>query len=211
LSLARANGIHANDVFEVNASKQSNRVSAFVTGIGGTERIVLNDNLLRRVSPQGIMAVMGHEMGHYVMHHILNSLLFLTILAAVFFLILKWALEYAIAHWGPSFRIRGISDSAVLPLALFIVLTLDFIATPIENTWTRTEESEADMYGLNAARQPDGEAEVDLLLGEYRKLDPGPLEEFVFYDHPSGRSRIYTAMRWKAENLLHAESLFHER
>ena len=61
-------------------------------------------------------------------------------------------------------------------------------------------EYEADMYGLNAARQPDGEANVDLLLGEYRKLDPGPIEEFVFYDHPSGRTRITAAMRWKAEH-----------
>ena len=40
------------------------------------------------------------------------------------------------------------------------------------------------MYGLNAARQPDGEAEADLLLGEYRKMDPGPLEEMIFFDHP---------------------------
>ena len=41
------------------------------------------------------------------------------------------------------------------------------------------------MYALNAAQQPDGEANVDLMLGEYRKLDPGPVEEFVFFDHPS--------------------------
>lgn len=197
LSLARANGIQARDVFEVNASKQSDRVSAFVMGLGATERIVLNDNLLRRISPEGVMSVMGHEMGHYVMHHILNTLLFLAILATVFFLLLRWILQSTLPRWG----IRGLTDPAVLPWALLILLTLDFIATPLENSWTRTEEAEADMYGLNAARQPDGEAEVDLLLGEYRKLNPGPLEEFVFYDHPSGRARIYMAMRWKGENL----------
>lgn len=56
------------------------------------------------------------------------------------------------------------------------------------------------MYGLNAARQPDGEANVDLMLGKYRKLDPGQVEEFVFFDHPSGRTRITAAMRWKAEH-----------
>ncbi len=64
------------------------------------------------------------------------------------------------------------------------------------------------MYGINAPlRQPDGEAEVDLLLGEYRKLDPGPLEEILFFDHPAGRTRIYAAMRWKAENLSEDASL----
>jgi STE24 endopeptidase len=61
------------------------------------------------------------------------------------------------------------------------------------------------LYGLNAARQPDGEAEADLLLGEYRKLDPGAAEEWIFFDHPSGRTRIFAAMRWKAENLASVE------
>jgi STE24 endopeptidase len=75
-----------------------------------------------------------------------------------------------------------------------------FFMTPVTNTITRNMEYEADMYGLNAAQQPDGEANVDMLLGEYRKLDPGPIEEFLFYDHPSGRTRITAAMRWKAEH-----------
>jgi len=47
-------------------------------------------------------------------------------------------------------------------------------------------EYEADLYGINASQQPDGEAEVDLMLGEYRKMDPGPIEEFIFFDHPAG-------------------------
>ncbi len=55
------------------------------------------------------------------------------------------------------------------------------------------------MFGLNAARQPNGFAEAALLLGDYRKLHPGRLEEMIFFDHPSGYTRIYTAMRWKAE------------
>jgi len=71
----------------------------------------------------------------------------------------------------------------------------------VVNTIIRVQEVEADLYGLNAARQPDGEAEVALKLGEYRKLSPGPWEEAIFFDHPSGRSRILMAMRWKAENL----------
>ena len=70
LSLARANEIPATDVYEVDASKQSKRVSANVSGLLGTERITLNDNLLARCSPQALLATMGHEMGHYVLHHI---------------------------------------------------------------------------------------------------------------------------------------------
>ena len=63
----------------------------------------------------------------------------------------------------------------------------------------RQAEAEADNFGLNAARQPDGMAQVALKLGDYRKLNPGPLEELVFFDHPSGRARIHMAMQWKAE------------
>ena len=201
LSLARANGIPATDVYEMDASKQSKRVSANVSGFLGTERITLNDNLLARCSPQAILSTMGHEMGHYVLHHIYNSVIFLTIVIAVMFWVLRNGMEKALVHWGERWRLRGVSDVAALPLAVLILSILGFLFTPIGNSFTRQQEYEADMYGLNAARQPDGEAEVDLLLGEYRKMDPGPLEEMIFFDHPSGRTRIYAAMRWKAQNL----------
>jgi STE24 endopeptidase len=201
LSLARANGIAVSDVYEVNASRQSKRVSANVSGFLGTERITLNDNLLNRCSPEAIMATMGHEIGHYVMHHILTGVMFSFIAILVMFVLLRWALERALGQWGIRWQIRGIEDIAVLPLAMLILSSLSFLFMPVANTFSRMQEYEADLYGLNASRQPDGEAEVDLLLGEYRKLDPGPVEEFIFFDHPSGRGRIYAAMRWKAENL----------
>lgn len=201
LSLARANGIPATDVYEMDASKQSNRVSANVSGFLGTERITLNDNLLNRCSPEAIMTTMGHEMGHYVLHHIPNGLLFFFIVIAAMFSILRKGIDHSLARWGTHWQIRDVSDPAVLPLAVLILSAVSFLFTPLGNTFTRTQEYEADIFGLDAARQPDGEAEVDLLLGEYRKLDPSPLEEFVFFDHPSGRTRIYAAMRWKAENL----------
>lgn len=201
LSLAHANGIPATDVYEVNASRQSKRVSANVSGILATERITLNDNLLNRCSPQAILAVMGHEMGHYVLHHIYNGVIFASIGVAVMFTLLRWGTAWALFRWGTRWQVHGIADVAVLPLVVFILSILSFLFTPIGNTVTRTQEYEADIFGLNASRQPDGEAEADLLLGEYRKLDPTPLEEFIFFDHPSGRTRIYAAMRWKAENL----------
>lgn len=102
---------------------------------------------------------------------------------------------------GGGWDVRGITDIAVLPLAVIVLSLFSFLMTPVINSITRTMEFEADMYGLNAARQPDGEANVDMLLGEYRKLDPGRVEEFIFFDHPSGRTRITAAMRRKAEHL----------
>jgi STE24 endopeptidase len=201
LSLARANGIPATDVYEVNASRQSKRVSANVSGFAGTERITLNDNLLRRVSPAGVLSTMGHEMGHYVLHHIVNGILFGLIVSAAVLTTLRACLYWLLRRWGERWGIAGPRDVAVLPVALLVLSIWNLLFTPIGNTFTRTQEYEADLYGLNAARQPDGEAEVDLLLGEYRKLSPTRLEEFIFFDHPSGRTRIYAAMRWKQENL----------
>jgi STE24 endopeptidase len=201
LSLARQNGIPASVVYQMDASRQSNRVSANVSGFLGTERITLNDNLLRRCSPQAILAVMGHEMGHYVMNHVYKAVMEMGILVVAWFAALRWLLDWSLARWGQRWAIRGAGDVAVLPLAMMILSLLGFLATPIQNTLTRTQEYEADIFGLNTTRQPDGEAEADLLLGEYRKMEPGPIEEFIFYDHPSGRTRIYAAMRWKAENL----------
>jgi STE24 endopeptidase len=201
LRLARQNGIPAKNVYQVDASRQSKRVSANVSGFLGTERITLNDNLLRRCSPQAIMAVMGHEMGHYVLNHVYKGLADMIIIVVVFFACLRWALLRSLARWGERWGVRGLGDPAVLPLAALILSLLFFVLTPVTNTLSRTDEYEADMFGLNTARQPDGFAEDALLLGEYRKLEPGPMEEFIFFDHPSGRTRIYSAMRWKAENL----------
>ena len=200
LSMARANGIPATDVYEFDASRQSNRVSANVSGFAGTLRISLNDNLLKRCTLPEIETTMGHEMGHYVLNHADKGLVMTGVLIVIGFAFLNWGIKYSLARWGEKWDVRGISDVAVLPLAVIVLSFYFLLLTPVTNTISRTMEYEADMYGLNAAQQPDGEANVDMLLGEYRKLDPGPVEEFIFFDHPSGRTRITAAMRWKAEH-----------
>ena len=201
LSMARANDIPAKNVYQMDASKQTTRMSANVSGLGSTLRITLNDNLLRRGSPDEIQSVMGHEMGHYVLNHVYKGLEFLLIVIVVGFALLRWSLQWCLARWGEKWQIRGIGDPAVLPLVVLLGSIFFFILTPVMNTETRTMEHEADMFGLNASRQPDGFAQAAIHLGEYRKMKPGPVEEWVFFDHPSGYNRIRDAMRWKAENL----------
>jgi STE24 endopeptidase len=201
LSMARANGIPATNVYEFDASQQSNRVSANVSGFANTLRISLNDNLIKRCTLPEIETTMGHEMGHYVLNHEYKGLVMVGIVIVIGFAFLNWGINFALARWGEKWGVHGITDVAVLPLASIVLSIYFLLMTPVTNTITRTMEFEADMYGLNTARQPDGEANVDMLLGEYRKLDPSPLEEFIFFDHPSGRTRITAAMRWKAEHL----------
>jgi STE24 endopeptidase len=200
LSMARASGIPASDVYEFDASRQSNRISANVSGFAGTLRISLNDNLLKRCTLPEIETTMGHEMGHYVLNHAYKGLVMYGVLIVIGFAFLNWGINYGLARWGAQWGVRGVSDVAVLPWAVIVFSFYLLLVTPITNTISRTMEYEADLYGLNVAGQPDGEANVDMLLGEYRKLDPVPIEEFIFYDHPSGRTRITAAMRWKAEH-----------
>ena len=201
LSLARANEIPATDVYWFDASKQTTRISANVSGMFGTTRISMNDNLMNRGSPSEIKAVLGHEMGHYVLNHVYTGIVFFGVIIFIGFAFVRWGFDWAERHWGARWGIRGVEDVAGLPLIIALFTIFMFVLTPVNNTITRSIEAQADAFGLNAARQPDGFAWAALHLSEYRKMQPGPVEEFIFFDHPSGWNRIHRAMIWKAENI----------
>jgi STE24 endopeptidase len=201
LTMARANEIPVTQVFEVDASRQTNRVSANVAGFLGTTRIALNDNLLKQCTLPEIREVMAHEMGHYVLNHGAKLVLYVGIFFLVAFAAAKKLFDVAVRRWGERWGVRGIADPAGLPLLSLIFGTVFFLLTPASNTAIRVTEREADAFSINTAREPEGMAMVALKLGVYRKLDPTPLEEFIFFDHPSGRARIRMAMDWKAAHL----------
>src|SRR5881398_994899 len=206
LAMARANEIPVKQVFEVDASRQTTRVSANVSGFLGTTRIALNDNLLKQCTLPEIRMVMAHEMGHYVLNHGAKLLTDFGIFILIGFAVARVLFDAAVRRWGDKWGVRGIADQAGLPLLALIFSTLFFVATPLLNTATRITEREADAFGINTSREPNGMAKVALKLGAYRKLAPTPLEEFIFFDHPSGRARIRMAMDWKAAHLPAGES-----
>lgn len=200
LSLARANGVPADNVWQFDASRQSTRINANVSGIGGTMRISLNDNLLERGTREEIEAVMAHEIAHYVLNHIYKGMLFIAFVALLGFGFVRLTFGRLVERHGERWRVRGLADPAGWPLLVLLFSVFVFVLTPFLNTFIRSTETEADLFALNASRQPDAFASMAVKLAEYRKLDPAPWEEWIFYDHPSGRSRIEMAMRWKAEN-----------
>ena len=200
LAMAHANGVPVQNVYEFDASRQTTKVSANVSGIFGTAAVRLNDNLLRRASLPEIRAVMGHELGHYVMNHVFKMLASFTLMLLAGFLFVKWLMDRLLARYGARWGINaalGAGDVASLPLFAAAFSVFMFFATPLQNTIIRTNEVEADRFGLNLSREPHGMAEAFLKLSEYRKPDPGALEEFVFFDHPSARNRIHDSMRWR--------------
>ena len=203
MSMAHANGIPGDDVYWFDASRQTTRISANVSGAFGTTRISLNDNLLYRTSAEEIEAVMGHEMGHYVLNHGAKLTINFGLVLAFGFAFVAWGFNRAVRRWGQNWDVRDVGDTAGLPLFAALLSVYFFVATPVTNGIIRVHEAEADNYGINVSGQPDGFARVAMRLSEYRKISPGPLERLVFYDHPSGRDRVYRAMLWKS---MHQEN-----
>lgn len=198
LAMAEANNVPADNVYVFNISKQTDRVTANVSGFLGTTRISLSDTLLERMSPEGTKAVMGHELGHYVLGHIYEMLVYLAFIIFFGFTFTHFAYEWLRRKWGDKWGIGKIGDNAGMPLFFACFGVYMFLATPLLNTIIRNNETEADMFGFNAAQEPDGAAEAYMMLAEYRKMQPGKWEEIIFYDHPAGYTRVLNAMKWKA-------------
>ena len=200
LQVARGNGVPVTNVLVVDASRQTTRVSANVAGLGPTARVALNDNLLKTHDDAATVAVMGHEVGHYVLGHIYVGIFAFAAVIVAGFVAVQFGVPALIARY-PGWGVEGITDPAAVAVAMIVFALFFLAATPVTNTITRFQEAQADIFGLNAARAPDGFARSALRLGQYRKMEPGAFEEAVFYDHPSGYTRIHQAMQWKAEHL----------
>ena len=206
VAMARSKNIPAQHIYLFDASKQSKAISANVSGIGPTMRISLNDNLLNRSTPQEVAAVMGHEMGHYVLNHVWWSLAFFSALAALTMFLVSRIAPALIARYGARWGgIRGLGDPASLPVLGILIATFMLIATPITKTMIRVDESQADAFGLDVAQEPDGFASIAMTLSEYRKIEPGPAEEALFFDHPSGATRVRMSMQWKKDHVPGAQ------
>lgn len=201
LALAHANGVPAENVYVFDVSRQSNRITANVSGLFGTTRISLSDTLIENTEPDEVLAVMGHEIGHYALNHLWEMFAIFALILAIGFAFADALFNWANRRFGARWGIAGIGDVAGLPLLMACLSVYFFLATPVMNTVIRSNEAEADIFGLNAAREPDGFATAALRLSSYRKIEPGPLEEWVFFDHPSGHARIFMSMQWKAGQL----------
>lgn len=199
IAMAQANGVPADNVYVYDRSRQTNSISANVSGMFGTTRISLADTLLDRASPEAVRAVMAHEIGHYVLGHTYSILAMMAGLVVIMFAIVHFGFR-ALAkneRWG----IRDIADPAGLPLIMVILSVVGLFTAPIQRNIVYFHEQQADMFGLNAAREPDGFAEAAVLLSEYRKMEPSAVEEWFFYDHPSGWNRVHNSMVWKAHEI----------
>jgi STE24 endopeptidase len=184
-------------MFEMKASEKLNSLNAYVSGFGGSKRVVVWDNTLQHLTTPETLFVFGHEMGHYVLGHIRNSLLWLSLLLLVALFLGSHIVRWTIARWGTKWRIRDTADWASLPLMLLLVAIFSFFSEPVVNSYSRWQEHQADVYGLEITHGivPDSSAAAAhsfQVMGEIGLDEPNPNHfiEFWLFSHPSTSDRL---------------------
>ena len=197
LALAHQAGIEHGRVFEVDASRRTKQVNAYVTGIGGSARIVLWDTLLQRLNEDEVLFVMAHEMGHYAEGHVLLGLALSMLGTGGTLLILDQGMRRLLARTGDSWGLRGKDDLASLPAWMLLGLVLSFLGTPATCAVSRVMEERADAYALRLTHNGRIAASSFIKLSELNLSNPDPpaFIEFWMFSHPPLRKRIQRALQ----------------
>jgi STE24 endopeptidase len=194
VEMAGRAGVPPERVFMYNGSRQSNNFTANAGGVGSTARVAISDVALKNANLDEVRAVTGHEIGHYVLKHTWWGILFFSV-GAIF---LFWLADLLFPRFARLFgSTAAISDPRGVAVLGFIVSLLGFLSAPINNTFSRTLETQADAYSLQTENRPDALSTALVKTAEYRYPRPSKLEEIIFYDHPSVEARVRTAMEWK--------------
>jgi STE24 endopeptidase len=194
-AMARQAGVPADRIFVFDGSRQSNNFTANVAGIGGTARIAISDVAFKGATLDEVKAVTAHEIGHYVSGDVWRGIALVSVLAMASF----WLASRLHGRFARAFRSAApLADPRGLPVVLFMVSAFMLLGLPVLNTFTRMSEARADRHSLETVNLPDGLATALVKTAEYRDPRPNPVQELLFYSHPSVERRVLAAMRWKA-------------
>ena len=191
-SMAEEAGISGSRVFQVDKSDETSKISAFVTGLFGSKRIVLWDTMLDKLEHDEIAFVMGHEMGHYVLNHVWKFIGFFTgVLLALLFIISK-TIGLVIRKFGHKMGFTELSDIASFPLLMFMLSLMMFILSPALNGYSRMNEHDADVFGLDLTHNGNIAASAFAKLANENLSNPSPpaFIEFWLFSHPTLKDRI---------------------
>ena len=199
LALAAEAGIPARHVFQVDKSRQTKKLNAYVSGWGASQRIVLWDTTLQAMKTDEILFVMGHEMGHYRLAHIWKGILFVFALAFGLFYVSAVVMNAVVRRFGDRFGLRELSDIASLPLFAATLTLASMVALPLSNSFDRAIEHEADVFALELTHLNDAGARAFIELGALNRSDPEPsrIVEIFQYTHPPLIERIRFALGYR--------------
>ncbi len=184
-------------IFEMQASDKVNSLNAYVSGFGASKRIVVWDTTIDKLSGPEIMSVFGHELGHYVLGHIRDGM----IVGSLFTLLLLWAgydlIHWMLWRWSAAWRVRDVGDLASAPALLLLFVTFSFLTEPIVNGYSRWQEHQADVYGVEILHKLTPNARAATIhgfqvMGEISLDEPHPNPFIVFwtFTHPPTSDRI---------------------
>ena len=192
LNLAEKAGIEESRVFEVNKSEDTKSLNAYVTGFGGTKRIVLWDTIIERLTEEELLFVMGHEMGHYALGHVWKTILFFSVLILVTLYTIHRTAGWLIARFRNRFGFDRLSDVASLPLILLLFGFYGFLMTPPGLAFSRYQEHESDRFGLEITQNNRAAAKSFVKLQTENLSNPrrGMLMKILRSSHPPLGERI---------------------
>jgi STE24 endopeptidase len=189
---ATRGGLENATILVMDQSTDSKTFGAYVTGLGGTERIVLFDTTLKTLTQPEILFVVGHEMKHYLLKDVWKIVgLYVVIMLVGFFAVDRLA-RMAARRWAGRFGFDDIADPAALPLLLVVFGIVSLVLTPAINAASRNIEHEADRFGLELTH--DNQAAASAFIKRFNEAlgipFPGWLERNFRLDHPSLGDRI---------------------
>lgn len=198
ISLAEGVGIEGSRVYQVDKSKQTRTMNAYVTGLGSTKRIVIWDTLLEKMEEDEVVFVMAHEMGHYVLRHLWKGIAFTAAVSFVLYGLGSIAISAGVRRNGERWGVTGVGDIAILPWALLVATLLGFLSSPVLSAMSRHIEHEADLFALEHTGMGEPGARAFAALAEGAKVDPSPhpLVELWRYSHPPLIDRMRLALSW---------------
>jgi STE24 endopeptidase len=197
--LAARAGITGGKIYEVDKSKQTKEMNAYVNGLGPTKRIVLWDTIIAKMNRNELKFVMAHEMGHYVLHHVWQLVGFLILLLLAVFWVGQRVIEWATRRWGRTWGFLTPHDPAALPLILLVISLFFFFLTPLLNGVSRHMEHQADTFALEMTHLNDAGARAFVKMAEDSKIlpDPPAFIRFWRYSHPTLAERIAFCRTYK--------------
>jgi STE24 endopeptidase len=183
-------------MFVMDASERYTAPNAYVTGFGASKRIVVWDTTIEHVPTDEILAVYGHEQGHYVLEHIQKGLVFYAVLLVAGLWIAYRVMRWLVWRRGDALQIAAVEDWASVGLLMMMMTVMSFLGEPVGNAFSRWEEHAADVYGQEVIHGlvPDAQGAT---VRSFQRLgemwldapDPNPLVVWWTYSHPSTAQR----------------------
>ncbi len=202
-------------VFQVDKSKETNQMNAYMTGVLNTKRIVLWDTTINYLTVDEVLGVVAHEMGHYLMGHVWKSIV-IGGLGSVFILYLVYRLSnWFLKKTKGVFGFNKLSDIAALPLIMLSINIMLFVITPISNAYSRSLEVEADRFEIELTKNNFATATGTIKLHQQSLTmpEPGLIYMLWTYDHPTFKSRVDFANEyrpWENEQPLKYQKFMKE-